>query len=38
MLVDAIKSVLIEAIDPRQNRQRGTSVRSEFIQAVDPRL
>ena len=38
MLVDAIESVLIEAIEPRQNRQRGTSVGSEFIQAVDPRL
>ena len=38
VLVDALESVLIEAIEPRQNRQRGTSVGSEFIQAVDPRL
>lgn len=38
VLVDAIESVLIEAIEPRQNRQRGTCVGSEFIQAVDPRL
>lgn len=38
VLVNTLESVLIEAIEPRQNRQRGWSVGSEFIQAVDPRL
>ena len=37
-LIDTLESVLIEAIEPRQNRQRGSCAGSEYLQATDPRL
>ncbi|MYA44628.1 MAG: hypothetical protein F4087_12415 [Gemmatimonadetes bacterium] len=37
-LVDAIEMVMIEVLEPRQNRQRGPGSAREFLQAADPRL
>lgn len=37
-ILNMLEFVLIEAIEPRQNRQRGVGAGSEFIQAIDPRL
>lgn len=37
-ILDLLEFILIEAIEPRQNRQRGVGAGSEFIQAIDPRI
>ncbi|MDQ7057839.1 MAG: hypothetical protein Q9N62_05160 [Ghiorsea sp.] len=38
-LIPALEAVLIEALEPRQNRKRGDDLASvEYIQKVDPEI
>jgi hypothetical protein len=38
-LIPALEAVLIEAMEPRQNRKRGDDLAAvEFIQRVDPEI
>jgi hypothetical protein len=39
MLIPALEAVLIEALEPRQNRKRGDDLAAvEYLQRIDPEI
>lgn len=37
-LIPALEAILIEALEPRQNRKRGDDLQPEYLQKVDPEI